>query len=458
VIRRELVGSLGFAAIPGMGVWPALVDYAIRSRRAGHRPVQCNRVVVNLGPGPSAAAWGCSGQEAAQVQRRYAEVAETPSGRLPDAERLVAAVVDEPQSLVIDARNLTPVVNGTSVAILGAADALYRARPDHSVTLWLHPDASDWYRAAARYPKWIVSTTTPSEPRAASLRLSQPWHAADLDALRDIAAVNVYWMLDNIAWDIGYAAPFDLDTTWQRLATDADGLLFISDFSRRRFANRFTSAPGVLMDSCLLSLDPADYAVPVATGGPAPPYWLVVGNRYDHKHVTPTVDLLARSFPSRNLVVFGDRDQPRAARVTRFDSGTVDDGLVRACYARADVVIFPSFYEGFGLPVVEGLSHGRTVVARESRLVTEIASRYRGPGRLVMYSTERELVEVLGRIDRDDAPAGVPLGTSAEAGIWNWDAAAACMLKTVADLVAAAPSPQMLRRTGLSRGLAAPGR
>lgn len=458
VIRRELVSNMAFTILPGMGLWPALADFAIRARRAGYRPLLCNRAIVDLGDSPSSRAWGCSEPEVAQVRRRYAETLAAQDGRATQAERLLAMAIDEPQTLVIDARNLTPVVNGTSVAILGAADALYRARPDSSVTLWIHPDASNWYRAESRFPQWIISTTRPTTPHAASLRLSQPWHSEELDALQSIAAVNVYWMLDNIAWDIGYAAPSGLDTTWQRLAADADGLLFISDFSRRRFGNRFTCAAGLRMDSCLLSLDPADYAVPVTSGGPAPPYWLVVGNRYDHKHVGPTVDLLARSFPSRHLVVIGDRDQPRATHVTRFASGQVDEGLVRRCYAQADVVVFPSFYEGFGLPVVEGLSYGRTVVARESALVAEIAAQYRGPGRLVVYSTERELVDVLGRLDRGEPVPSAALGTGAGPRPWNWDAAAACMLATVTELVAAAPSPQMLRRTDLGRGLQAPQR
>jgi glycosyltransferase involved in cell wall biosynthesis len=458
VIRRELVSNLAFTILPGLGLWPALADYAIRARRAGYRPVLCNRAIVHLGDGQSSRTWGCSEPEVALVRRRYVEPLPPHDGRAALDERLLATAVDEPHTLVIDARNLTPVINGTSVAILGAADALYRARPDSSITLWLHPDASNWYRAESRFPQWAISTTRPSTPHAASLRLSQPWHPEELDVLQGIAAVNVYWMLDSIAWDIGYAAPSGLDATWQRLAAEADGLLFISDFSRRRFENRFTCAPDLRMDSCLLSLDPADYAVAATSGGPAPPYWLVVGNRYDHKHVGPTVDLLARSFPSRSLVVFGDRDQPRAAHVTRFASGQMDEGLVRRCYAQADVVVFPSFYEGFGLPVVEGLSYGRTVVARESSLVAEIAAQYRGPGRLIVYSTERELIEVLGRLDRAEPVQSVALGSNAGPRPWNWDAAAACMLATVAELVAAAPSSQMLRRTELGRGLRAPQR
>ena len=454
LIRRELVGNL--SCLPGPSLWAMLLDYSLRARRAGFRPVRCNRAVVSL---DATAAWGCTATEVARTVAEHGEAAgpPPPDTRAPLGERLLACAVDAPRALVIDARNLTPVFNGTSAAIIGACDGLHRQRPEAAVTLWLHPDAADVHAVGARFSEWTIATSEPEGPFAAGLRLSQPWADSDLDSLRDRAAVNAFWMLDTIAWDIGYTAPPDLDHTWQRLAAEADGILFISEFSCARFAHRFTVGDDVAMATCPLSLDPHDYALPTGDG-PSPPFWLVVGNRYDHKHVGPTVDLLARAFPTRNLVVFGDRHQPRAARVTRFTSGRVDDAVVRGCFARADVVIFPSFYEGFGLPVFEGLSYGRTVVARDSALVRELAPRYRGPGRLFVYSTERELVDLLGRLDRGDTAGSLDLAPRDRHDVWNWDACGAMMLRTLDALVAGAPSPQMLRRHGLARGLSDPHR
>jgi glycosyltransferase involved in cell wall biosynthesis len=182
----------------------------------------------------------------------------------------------------------------------------------------------------------------------------------------------------------------------------------------------------------------------------------VIGNRYDHKHVGPTVDLLTRAFPTRRLVVFGDRAQRRTPLVTRFDSGAIDEATVQACYAGAEIVVFPSFYEGFGIPIVQGLARDRVVVARDSELVSELAALYRGPGRLVTYTTERELVEVLNRLERGQEVRGVSLGSASSAGAWTWDSAVSCMLEMVRQLVATSPSPRMLARTGLGRGLGSP--
>lgn len=460
LFRRELVGSLPFDAESWSSPPGALANFAIRARRAGFRAVLCNRAIV--GAGPDAPEQEMDGRDRRALRRAFPELARvnaTLAG--PDlrrAEGPLTAAFEVPDTLLLDARNLAAVFNGTSAAILGMADALYRARPDKGVTLWLHEDVAAWHGLHERYPSWRfhVAATLPP-PHAAGLRLSQPWHVSEIESLSAAAAVNMYWMLDTIAWDIVYTAPDGLDQVWTRLAAEADAILFISEFSRRRFVNRFGGPPGLRTGVCRLSLAPADYTGATGSGGPDGPYWLVVGNQYDHKHIGPTVDLLTRAFPRQRLVVFGDRDQVRTSLVTRFDSGPVDEATVLACFAGADLVVFPSFYEGFGLPMIQGLSHGRTVVVRASALVDELAALYRGPGRLLTYATDRELVDLLNQWSHGEVPDGVPLGTDASASAWTWDAAAATMLETTRDLVVRCPSTRMLARTGIgAHGLVHP--
>ena len=118
-------------------------------------------------------------------------------------------------------------------------------------------------------------------------------------------------MLDTIAWDAIYPAPVGLETTWRYVAAHADGVLFISDFSRQRFQARFALSPSVRSGVVHLSLDPADYRADVDPSVSSDPYWLIVGNAYDHKFVRPTVDLVTRAFPKKRLIVIGDRAPSR---------------------------------------------------------------------------------------------------------------------------------------------------
>ncbi|MCC7124478.1 MAG: glycosyltransferase [Acidobacteria bacterium] len=453
LLRADIPANLPVVVDGWHDVWGACEDLLTRARRAGFRTVLCNRIAIE------AEAWGPMVPEAdhARIVERFPETARmltARAGRQPfGVEAVMSAAWERPSSLLLDARNLAAVFNGTSSAILGMADALYRARPDGHVGLWVHADVDAWWQLSVRYPRWTLHHAgTPFPAYAAGLRLSQPWSHDEVDSLGAHAAVTAYWMLDTIAWDIVYTAPDEIDGVWARLGVEADVLMFISAFSRDRFERRFGWQAGVAVDVCSLSLMRDDYTGVTSSEGPAPPYWLLIGNRYDHKHIAPTVDLLTRAFPTQPLVVFGDRDQVRTPLVTRFDSGSVDQAVVEACFSRADIIVFPSFYEGFGLPIVHGLACGRTVVARASALVDELAARYRGPGRLHTFRTERELVDVMTALRRGDEVPAVALGTAADAGTWNWDAAARLALAHLSDAVAVSPSPQLRARAGLARG------
>jgi glycosyltransferase involved in cell wall biosynthesis len=53
--------------------------------------------------------------------------------------------------------------------------------------------------------------------------------------------------------------------------------------------------------------------------------------------------------------------------------GYVDDDDKPSLYRLADVFVFPSRYEGFGLPVLEAMASGTPVVANEVSSIPEVA-------------------------------------------------------------------------------------
>lgn len=53
--------------------------------------------------------------------------------------------------------------------------------------------------------------------------------------------------------------------------------------------------------------------------------------------------------------------------------GAVSDEHLHAAYARATFTVYPSHYEGFGLPVLESLQHGRPCVSSAQGALAEIA-------------------------------------------------------------------------------------
>jgi alpha-1,3-rhamnosyl/mannosyltransferase len=65
------------------------------------------------------------------------------------------------------------------------------------------------------------------------------------------------------------------------------------------------------------------------------------------------------------------------------DVGHVDDDTLAALYRGAKMLVFPSRYEGFGLPVLEAMSYGTPVVASNASAIAEAggdAACYVEPG------------------------------------------------------------------------------
>lgn len=74
--------------------------------------------------------------------------------------------------------------------------------------------------------------------------------------------------------------------------------------------------------------------------------------------------------------------------------GYLTDGQLADEYARCRALVFPSFYEGFGLPVLEALAHGCMVLTSRSTVMQEVA----GPAAL--YFDPRDPADIAEKIAR----------------------------------------------------------
>ncbi len=101
------------------------------------------------------------------------------------------------------------------------------------------------------------------------------------------------------------------------------------------------------------------------------------------------------------LVVVGPEREPALARRLRAEGaelrGNVAGDELVSLYRRAAALVFPSRYEGFGLPVLEALASGTPVVATEDPAVREVA------GDAAVYAPADELGAAVERAlaDRD---------------------------------------------------------
>ena len=112
-----------------------------------------------------------------------------------------------------------------------------------------------------------------------------------------------------------------------------------------------------------------------------PPFALSVGTVEERKDLVTAVEAIAR-IPDLRLISAGpltpyaDEVRAMAQRLgvsNRVElRGYVDDATLRDLYARAAVFVFPSRYEGFGLPPLQALACGLPVVAARIPVTEEV--------------------------------------------------------------------------------------
>lgn len=388
-------------------------------RRRGFRNLVSNRVVTPL-PLDAAVAYSplsipnTEGGGAIRDDLKHSRKWMSAAPEFALESVLAGAFNQEGQArLLLDCRGMPAFHNGTAHSMLGIIEGFRQLRQRaFQVVVLVSEAAAQFHGLAAHIDGLHLQLDRPSGTFLAAVHLSQPWSVETIAELHRVAAIIVFNVLDTIAWDIIYAAPEGLDRVWHLLAQLSDGLLFISDFSRQRFDFRFRPNPSIATEVMHLTMLTDELVSAMTENSPvAEPYLLIMGNNYDHKGVQSTLESLVDAFPYLSIMAIGI-DATSSPRVKTFQSGHIEEQELDVLMANAAVVVFPSFYEGFGMPVVQALARGRAVIVRYSSLWEEIAGYSRLPGILIPFHSEIDLITAVGRAVHGQPLRSLPCGSS----------------------------------------------
>lgn len=189
-----------------------------------------------------------------------------------------------------------------------------------------------------------------------------------------------------------------------------------------------------------LGVDPA-LGGPLAPGrlealreqlGLGTPYVLCLSNPKPHKNVGVLLEAWARLGPRAELVLvcarsgWLDRALEGLGRVRRLDH--VPEEALPALYQGARVLVLPSLYEGFGLPVAEAMAAGTPVLAARAASLPELVGE---DGLLFDPRDPDDLARSLERLLSDE-PLGLELSRRGRerARRWTWEETARVHLAT----------------------------
>ena len=112
------------------------------------------------------------------------------------------------------------------------------------------------------------------------------------------------------------------------------------------------------------------------------PYLLCVSNRRPHKNESRLIQAYraSRAHIDLDLILTGSANSEVATQIEHAGlskqvsfTGKISDESMAALYRGATAMVFPSLYEGFGLPIVEAMASGTPVLSSTTTSMPEVA-------------------------------------------------------------------------------------
>lgn len=269
-------------------------------------------------------------------------------------------------NFLIDARVLSPIHNGSNkfIAKFIVAFSNMGLRADvicSSTSLQFH--------GLFDLPN-INHIEAPSKIYEMGFMLGQPMNESSLWLTPIHSILSTCIFFDTIAHDCPQLRTenITLDSIWTILPYIYSDISFISQHSKNQFELKFGNGSAFL-HSHLLPIDSSEFIN--FDSKKKSNNVLIFGNKFSHKGI----DLLLEELPLglvNKYYVLGTPSKLNRHDVIFLTPGETSDDYLKKLMHDIDYFIFPSFAEGFGFPIIEALSYGKTIFCRDIACYREI--------------------------------------------------------------------------------------
>lgn len=130
-------------------------------------------------------------------------------------------------------------------------------------------------------------------------------------------------------------------------------------------------------------------------------YFVVFGNFYKHKFVPQLLEALKSS--KHRIIVIGSTSEGAIGNsMYGYKSGNLSDEFIDYVLGNSLGIIFPSIYEGFGLPFLDGMSYSKKIIVNNTELNRELRNYFDAFSENVyIFNSLDEVDGILDKIEAD---------------------------------------------------------
>jgi len=384
LIKRRVINTLGFLDISYESLQYALQDYYCRINIYGFSAIVSHHALFS-----------CTDVSRKSIQESDKELFSSRHTHWEDKEKQASQLGSHPcleflealddeyypkKRILFDCIVMPAMHCGTSEYQKSVFEAFNRLYGDkYDIYLYVHREVAEYHKLTNKYdniiyPDEIDKTTEKFHLGFAPNQLVHYEHQLTMNKL---CLKNVQTMFDIMMVRIDEHFGVDVSGDVELGIRMCDGITFISNFTKNDFLACYVNESSlkdkllkvIYLATGLETSSETEYELPFDE------YFLIVGNSYKHKAVREAVDAVIDTRHNYICVGYGDNDYIHP-NVYSYKSGHIEDEFLSYLYTNCKAVIFPSLYEGFGLPLVIGFKNGKRVIVNNSELNNELLGHF----------------------------------------------------------------------------------
>ena len=312
--------------------------------------------------------------------------------------------------ILISLYEMPAAYNGTAQHGLLLLENFYRLFKDkYEIGVLVNAAANDFFDISSRYPNVFLPEQLTQRYHLAYVP-SQIIHIEHLHILDRVCVRYAFCMQDIISIRSSYLLVED----WKREAVFRKSIKYCSgivpfshfslddmvdyyseEFDKRKIYTKIVYLAGV--EDQIENTD-AVFELPYTE------YFVVLGNQYKHKNLDLIIDSLHTS--KHNFIIIGSKNDGNITEnIFGYKSGNLSNDFLHSILQNSIGIIFPSVYEGFGLPILNAINYNKKIIINNNPLNREqvdVLKYYKN--NIYLFDGGEEIEEYLDKIKRDPVP------------------------------------------------------